>query len=295
MKTMIEVRHMEPMAQHTSWRVGGPAELFCRPQSLAKLIEFLKSVPVDTPLTFIGLGSNLLVRDGGIRGAVVCTSALPRSLDLVADGRVVASAGLPCASFARRVARLGLGPAAFFAGIPGTLGGALAMNAGAFGGETWDRVESVQTIDREGRLTLHARSAFEIGYRDVSGIDAAWFVSATFSFDSAQVGEAAAMQRMLSQRSDTQPLGRPTAGSVFRNPPGAHAGLLIEQAGLKGCRVGGALVSDKHANFIVNTGEASAADIESLIRRIQERVRDVSGVLLETEVRIIGEPGDTAL
>jgi UDP-N-acetylmuramate dehydrogenase len=190
---------------------------------------------------------------------------------------------------ARRCARWGLGPAAFFAGIPGTVGGALAMNAGAFGGETWDRVERVQTIDRGGVMRERGRSEFTVGYRTVAGTPNEWFLSATFRLDPGRETEAATMKGLLDQRSATQPLGRPSAGSVFRNPSGDFAGRLIETAGLKGTRKGGAQVSDKHANFIINTGDATARDIEDLIADIRARVKATSGVELELEVRVLGD------
>jgi UDP-N-acetylmuramate dehydrogenase len=282
----------EPMRNHTSWRVGGPAEFFCRPTSVEELRAFLASVPAQMPMTWFGLGSNLLVRDGGIRGAVICTSRLPRVIERLDARRVRAGAGVPCATLARRCARWGLGPAAFFAGIPGTVGGALAMNAGAFGGETWERVESAVTIDRGGTVRERSRADFTVGYRTVAGAPEEWFLSAVFGFETDR-DEAAAMRQLLSTRSASQPLGRPSAGSVFRNPPGDFAGRLIEQAGCKGARRGGALVSDKHANFIINTGAATAEDIETLIEDVRAAVKQRFGVELELEVRVLGEPAET--
>ena len=285
------VLHQEPMARHTSWRVGGPADLFFRPESVDALAAFLLSLADDVPVTWIGLGSNLLVRDGGIRGAVISTTALPKEFAVEDASRVRASAALPCATLAKRAARAELGPAAFFAGIPGSLGGALAMNAGAFGGETWDSVESVETIDRHGRLHLRAKREYTIGYRSVVGPASEWFVGARFAFTATGVDEQLRIRELLRVRADRQPLGLPSAGSVFRNPEGEHAGALIERAGLKGLRVGGAVVAEKHANFIINTGGATAADVERLIEEVRRRVHDESGILLEPEVRIIGEPG----
>jgi len=254
------------------------------------LADFLAQLAPATPVTWIGLGSNLLVRDGGIRGVVIATHELPKEFGLDAAGRVRASAALPCATFAKRCARLQRGPAAFFAGIPGSLGGALAMNAGAFGGETWDRIAEVETIDRAGAIRRRGRDEFEIGYRTVRGPADEWFLSAGFDLAETPVDEADAIRSLLRERADRQPLGLPSAGSVFRNPPGAHAGALIERAGLKGLRRGGAVVADKHANFIINTGSATAADIEGLIREVRERVQAATGIELEPEVRIVGEP-----
>jgi UDP-N-acetylmuramate dehydrogenase len=283
------VRRFEPMARHTSWRTGGAADLFFEPESVDELREFLASLPAASPVTWIGLGSNLLVRDGGVRGAVVSTMALPKQFEPLGSGKVVVSAALPCATLAKRAARLDLGPAAFFAGIPGSLGGALAMNAGAFGGETWDSVRSVETIDRTGVVRTRSRSEFVIGYRSVRGPGVEWFLGATFEFSEGETTEPDRIRELLKERADKQPLGLPSAGSVFRNPEGGHAGELIERAGLKGLSHGGAIVADKHANFIINTGSATAADIEALIETVRRRVKETTGIDLVPEVRIIGE------
>jgi UDP-N-acetylmuramate dehydrogenase len=287
-----ELNLNEPMARHTSWRVGGPADLFFRPRSIESLSRFLQELPPATAVTWIGLGSNLLVRDGGIRGAVVSTSALPKEFTAQGDGLARCSAALPCATLAKRCARLAIGPAAFFAGIPGSVGGALAMNAGAFGGATWDRVSSVGTIDRQGSVRARSRGDFAVAYRSVSGPAGEWFLDAVFAFspvESTAATESDAIRALLRERAEKQPLGLPSAGSVFRNPEGSHAGELIERAGLKGLREGGAVVADKHANFIINTGTASAADIETLIAEVRRRVNEATGVTLEPEVRIVGE------
>jgi UDP-N-acetylmuramate dehydrogenase len=191
---------------------------------------------------------------------------------------------------AKRCVRWQLGPAAFFAGIPGTVGGALAMNAGAFGGETWANVESVTTIDRAGEIHERPRAEFEIGYRSVRGPLGEWFLGATFRFEHDPVSSMDAIKTLLARRNATQPLGLPSCGSVFRNPQGDFAGRLIEQVGLKGHRRGGAMVSDKHANFIVNLGSATADDVEGLIAEVRAAVERASGVRLELEVRVIGEP-----
>jgi UDP-N-acetylmuramate dehydrogenase len=289
-----EQRLNEPMSRHTSWRVGGPADLFFRPRSIESLRRFLTDLPGDTPVTWIGLGSNLLVRDGGIRGAVISTSALPKEFAAPGDGRVQCTAALPCATLARRCAQQGLGSAAFFAGIPGSVGGALAMNAGAFGGETWDRILAVETIDRSGTVRSRPKTDFAVSYRSVRGPGGEWFIGASFAFppvDSSAATESDRIRELLRERAEKQPLGLPSAGSVFRNPESAHAGALIEHAGLKGLRKGGAVVAEKHANFIINTGTASAADIEALIAEVRQRVSETTGVMLEAEVRIVGEAG----
>jgi UDP-N-acetylmuramate dehydrogenase len=285
-----EVLRNEPLRKHTSWRVGGAADLFYTPTSIADLQRILAGLPPATPVHWLGLGSNLLVRDGGIRGAVIATAGLPRELERVDERRVRASAGLACMLLAKRCVRWQLGPAAFFAGIPGTVGGALAMNAGAFGGETWTHVESVTTIDRGGEVRERARTEFEIGYRSVRGPTPEWFLSATFELEHDASSSMDAIKTLLARRNAAQPLGVPSCGSVFRNPPGDFAGRLIEQAGQKGRRIGGAMVSDKHANFILNVSDATAADIENLIEEVRAAVERTSGVELELEVRVIGEP-----
>ncbi len=290
------LRRDEPMARHVSWRAGGRARAFYTPADVADLSAFLRAFPAPQPVLFVGLGSNLLVRDGGFDGAVVLTHHALKGIALQpaeTGVRVRAGAGVPAPHLARFVAKHGGGAAEWMAGVPGTVGGALAMNAGCYGGETWNHVESVETIDRAGALHRRARTEFEVAYRHVaakSGIDE-WFVGATFAF--APGDEARAMARMrelLARRVATQPLSEPNAGSVFRNPPGDHAARLIESCGLKGFTVGGAQVSSKHANFIVNRGGASAADIESVIEHVEHTVRASTGIALVREVRIVGEP-----
>lgn len=285
-----ELLHDEPMSRHTSWRVGGPADIFFRPQTIESLQAFLQTLADDTPLHWVGLGSNLLVRDGGVRGAVICTLKLPNRIDHLDSSRVRVGAGTACAVFARQCVRWKLGPATFFAGIPGTVGGALAMNAGAFGGETWENVESVETIDRHGELRSRTPEEFEVGYRSVSGTPHEWFLSATFALVEDEATQMSDVRDLLRRRGESQPLGKMSCGSVFRNPPGQFAAQLIEQAGLKGETRGDAVVSEKHANFIINQGAASASDIESLIEDVRARVAESSGVRLTPEVRIIGEP-----
>ena len=283
------LRENEPMARHTSWRVGGPADRYYTPSSIDDLRQFLASLPADEPIFWVGLGSNLLVRDGGVRGTVICTHGVLAGLERLADGSVRAEAGVPCAKLARQCVRWGLGSAEFFAGIPGTVGGALAMNAGAHGGETWERVESVRTIDRAGEIHHRSPAEYSVGYRSVTGPSNEWFLEATFRFEPGVEASKESMQAMLERRKATQPLGLPSCGSVFRNPPGDHAARLIEAAGLKGFRIGGAEVSPKHANFIINTGDATATDIEELIEHVRQTVIEQHGVELQHEVRIVGE------
>lgn len=284
-----EVRVNEPMSKHTSWRVGGPAESFFVPNSIEDLSQFLANLHPDIPVFWFGVGSNLLVRDGGIPGVVISASRILRDLVRVDHLSVRAGAGLPCTQLARQCIRWGLGPSEFFAGIPGTVGGALAMNAGAHGGETWERVESVRTIDRSGVINERAPGEYTVGYRSVTGPSNEWFIEATFRFDPDVTPSREVMNEMLERRKQTQPLGLPSCGSVFRNPPGDHAARLIEDAGLKGFSIGGAEVSEKHANFIINRDDATATDVEELIEYVRKKVIEVHGVELVHEVRIVGE------
>jgi UDP-N-acetylmuramate dehydrogenase len=284
-----ELRFNEPMSRHTSWRAGGPADVFFIPASVDDLSTFLRELDRDTPLFWHGVGSNLLVRDGGIRGVVISATKMLRDLERVDSFLVRAGAGLPCTQLARQCIRWGLGPSEFFAGIPGTVGGALAMNAGAHGGETWERVDSVRTIDRDGEIHERAPAEYTVGYRSVTGPANEWFLEATFRFDPEITPSMETMKTMLERRRTTQPLGLPSCGSVFRNPPGDYSARLIEAAGLKGFRIGGAEVSEKHANFIINRDEATATDIEELIEHVRQTVRDEHGIELVHEVRIVGE------
>jgi UDP-N-acetylmuramate dehydrogenase len=283
-----EVRHDEPMSRHTSWRVGGPAETFFKPASLEDLSAFLQQLDPATPILWFGLGSNLLVRDGGLPGVVIATPGILVDLERTGDQLVRAGASVPCTKLSRQCIRWGLGPSEFFAGIPGTLGGALAMNAGAHGSETWERVRQVKTMGRDGVLRDRDPGDFQIGYRSVLGPPDEWFVEATFEFDPDVDASMEEMKVMLGRRKDTQPLGLPSCGSVFRNPPGDHAARLIESAGLKGYRIGGAEVSEKHANFIINRDDASASDVESLIKHVQDTVAEAHNINLVHEVRIVG-------
>lgn len=279
-----------PMFRHTTWRVGGPADRLYRPADLEDLSAFLSQLPLAEPLYWVGLGSNLLVRDGGIRGTVILTANALDRLEIQGSDGVRAEAGVACARVAKFANRAGLVGAEFLAGIPGTMGGALAMNAGAFGGETWERVAMVETIDRQGRIRHREPRDFEVGYRHVAGPAGEWFVAAHLALRQGDAaGAAERTKEMLARRSATQPVGRPSCGSVFRNPPGDHAARLIQAAGLKGLSIGGAVVSDKHANFIINNGEATAADIEALIQHVQAEVEARFGVRLQPEARFIGE------
>jgi UDP-N-acetylmuramate dehydrogenase len=317
-----EMLHDEPMSRHVSWRAGGVARHLYRPADLADLQNFLQQTPASEPLLAVGLGSNLLVRDSGYRGTVV--QMVGALTELRMDGECIyAQAGVPGAKLARFAATNNLCGAEFFVGIPGTLGGMLAMNAGCYGGETWQKVQRVQVLTRRGELLERTPQEYEIGYRHVCRIEDRglgiedrgsriegggartdftqssipnpqssdeFFVGAWLKFEQGDV-EAARQEikALMEKRSASQPLQLPNAGSVFRNPPGAHAAKLIESCGLKGKRIGGAQVSEKHANFIVNAGGATAADIEDLIEEVRATVEARTGVQLHPEVRIVGE------
>ncbi|MFZ5509340.1 MAG: UDP-N-acetylmuramate dehydrogenase [Pseudomonadota bacterium] len=288
-----ELRRDEPMARHVSWRAGGAAARAYFPADLADLAAFLGALRGDEPVLFVGLGSNLLVRDGGFAGTVIFTHAALKTLRLEDDGLIYAEAGVASPKVARFAANHERAGAEFLAGIPGTVGGALAMNAGCYGGETWNVVQRVLTVDRAGRVRQRTARDYHIGYRHVGLRRAAdeWFVAAWFRLPAGD-GQAARahIKELLERRIASQPLQLPNAGSVFRNPPGDHAARLIEAAGLKGLAVGGARVSEKHANFIVNAeGRATAGDIEALIEQVRAVVKEKFGVDLVREVRIVGE------
>ncbi|MCP4128022.1 MAG: UDP-N-acetylmuramate dehydrogenase [Gammaproteobacteria bacterium] len=285
-----EMLYDEPLSGYTTWRVGGPARRLYRPADGDDLVQFMQSMPTDEPLLWLGLGSNLLVRDGGFNGTVILTRGQLDSIEMLGGSRVRVEAGVSSAKLARIAANDGLCGVEFLAGIPGTLGGALSMNAGAFGGETWEWVEQVEMVDRNGSVQLRKPEDFEIGYRRVKGAEGEWFLAATLKLEPGD-GEAAmnAIQELLAKRASSQPIGLPSCGSVFRNPEGDYAARLIEQAGLKGVCIGKACVSEVHANFIINTGGAKAAEIEQLMQLVREQVAQASGIHLISEVHIVGE------
>jgi len=294
------LRLHEPMARHLSWRAGGAADRCYTPADLDDLAVFLARLPASEPLLFVGLGSNLLVRDGGFRGTVVLMHGSGKR-PVLTDGLVYAEAGVASPKVARFAASNDRVGAEFLAGIPGTIGGALAMNAGCYGGETWAIVERVLMIDRCGAMQTRYPGEFEIGYRHCElrsasiGADA-WFAAAWFRLSCGDGARARAhIRELLERRIASQPLSLPNSGSVFRNPPGDHAARLIESCGLKGLQRGGARISEKHANFIVNPkGAATARDIEWLISDARRRVLEATGFELQAEVRIVGEPEEAA-
>lgn len=296
-----QIRLNESMKKHVSWRAGGNARYFYLPKDCDDLSRFLSLLPRSIPVYMVGLGSNLLVRDGGFNGAIVGLHAKLNDLFIGSmdsrEGSVFAGAGVPCAKLARFAGMKNLVGSEFLAGIPGTVGGALAMNAGCYGGETWDLVERVQVIDRAGNISERRADDYRIGYRSVARKqdiqnqeEEEWFVGAWFRLITGNgTTSMQKIKKLLTMRISTQPLNYPNAGSVFRNPEGDYAARLIENANLKGLRVGGAMVSTKHANFIINTGNATATDIEAVIYEVQHKVKERTGVSLVREVRIIGD------
>lgn len=280
----------EPMSRYTSWRVGGNADQLYIPAGLDDLRLFLQSADANKPIYFIGLGSNLLVRDGGIRGTVVLMHNVLTEMKIDGD-LVYAEAGVTCGKLAKFCAREAKQGAEFFAGIPGTLGGALAMNAGCYGSETWNVVNSVMTINARGELNQRDAAAFIATYRHVTmPVQGEWFVAAWLNLTAGDAHESTQkIKDLLAKRLASQPLNLPSAGSTFRNPAGDYAARLIEASGLKGYIIGGAQVSEKHANFIVNIGGANALDIELLIKHMHETVLAKNGVALQQEVKVIGE------
>lgn len=287
------LRRNEPLAAHTSWRVGGPADRYFEPADREDLLAFIAGLPAREPVTWLGLGSNLLVRDGGLRGTVICLHGALGGLATAGDHEIYAEAGVHCArlaKYAQTHRRAGLG---FMAGIPGTVGGALAMNAGAWGGETWAQVVAVEVVYRDGRAEWRSPGDFRIAYRQVEApAGVLGFLGARFRVGADEHGQHERVTRQwLARRKATQPVGKPTAGSTFRNPGGDYAARLIESCGLKGERIGGAEVSTLHANFIVTEAGATAADVEALIQRLRDVVREKTGVDLQPEVRILGQVG----
>lgn len=282
----------EPLASYTTWRVGGPAAQLYKPAHLNDLSVFLRGLASDQPLLWLGLGSNSLIRDAGFAGTVILTQGCLKEMILQESGRVKVEAGVSCASMARFCARNHLSGGEFWAGIPGTMGGALRMNAGCHGGETWQSIVELQTMTREGEIKIRKPEEFDIAYRHVAGLNNnEWFVSATFELAAGDKSTSLQeIKHLLEHRANTQPTNEYNCGSVFRNPPGDFAARLIESCGLKGFRLGGAMVSEKHANFIINhQGEATASDIEALIHLVHTKVYERTAIELIREVHYIGD------
>ena len=282
----------ESLANYNSWRVGGNAKQLYLPADLDDLKNFLDSrLRGNDKLIWIGLGSNLLIRDHGLDAIVIITQGGLNKMELLAEPNTVRiEAGVACGQAARFCARAGLTGIEFLAGVPGTMGGALKMNAGAHGSETWEFVSAVETIDAQGQIRLRPASDYQTSYRYVETPDNEWFVAAHLTLIPGDKEKS--LQRikdLLAHRAATQPINLPNCGSVFRNPPGDYAAKLIEACGLKGKSVGGASVSVKHANFIINEHHASAADIEHLIELVAQEVASHHGIQLIREVHILGD------
>lgn len=281
----------ESLVHYNTWRVGGQAKALYKPADLADLSRFLKASSKDEPILFLGLGSNSLISDQGFSGTVIVTQSCLNEMDCVGPNLIRVEAGVSCAKLARFSVRHALEGGEFWAGIPGTMGGALRMNAGCFQGETWDSVVQVETIDRDGSLRIRYPNEFQISYRQVLGLENEWFVAATFRLVPGDKEKSSQrIKELLARRAATQPTDKYNCGSVFRNPPGHYAAQLIESCGLKGKRIGGAMVSEKHANFIINDeGLASATEIEDLMQAVQDEVYEKTAVLLKREVHFIGD------
>ena len=284
----------EPLSRHTSWRVGGPAARYYEPADRDDLVAFVNQLAASEPVLWLGLGSNLLVRDGGFAGTVIALHGAVDGISREGESTVYAEAGAHCARLAKFAEKARLAGLGFMAGIPGTVGGALAMNAGAWGGETWSVVREAEGIFRDGRTAWLNPKQFVIGYRTVvPPPEFLGFLGARFAVSADDGSHASATRASLAQRKATQPVGKPSAGSTFRNPPGDYAARLIEQCGLKGTRIGGAEVSTLHSNFILTGDGATAADVEQLILHIQQAVRQQTGIDLHAEVKVVGVEADT--
>ncbi len=282
--------HNHPLAKHTSWKIGGPAEYFYRPVDTEDLIKLLNAWQ-DEPVTIIGAGTNILIRDQGIKGLVIHLRNSLNKLQALDENTIHSEAGVNLTYLVQKCTELGMIGATFMAGIPGTLGGALKMNAGAYGDAIWHYVKSVETINRHGQIKTRAATEFIASYRQIEGLAKnEWFISAELKFNSGEIEKAKQqMQTYIQKREKSQPLNLPSCGSVFRNPDGDYAARLIEVNGLKGKQIGGAKISEKHANFIVNCGNAKAADVESLMQEIVATVEKSNGIKLITEVHILGD------
>ncbi len=289
-----KILYQVPLSRYTSLHVGGIADIMMYPANLTELQQVINVCRTENvPYFILGRGSNLVIRDGGIRGIVIKLSRSFKKIKIVKEfgnhvGLLV-EAGVSLSRLLTYSVSRGLSGMEFTSGIPGSLGGALAMNAGAFGGETWSHVVSVETIDRDGNVHKRDADEYQVGYRSVSGPADEWFTAAIFQFEQGDGSAASeAIKKLLARRAETQPMGAASCGSVFTNPDNDHAARLIESCGLKGYRIGGAVVSEKHANFIINDNNASTDDIESLIKYVQNTVLNQQGVELQTEVRIVG-------
>jgi UDP-N-acetylmuramate dehydrogenase len=288
LKNELHTNH--PLAKYTSWQIGGPAEYFYRPESIKDLINLLQNWQ-DEPITILGAGSNVLIRDKGIKGLVIYLRGGLNQIQELDENTFRVESGVSLRTLVQNCANAGMLDAAFMAGIPGTLGGALKMNAGAYGGYIWNHVKAVETINRQGQIKLRDKAEFAIGYREVKGLSPnEWFVAAHLHFVRDDVEKTKQqIETHLEKRTKSQPLEYPSCGSVFRNPTGDYASRLIEANKLKGRQIGGAKVSEKHANFIINCGNATAMDVEALIEEIILAIEKAHQIKLIPEVHILGE------
>lgn len=274
-----------------TWRIGGKAEKLYWPHDLPDLQYFLSTLPEDEPLTWIGLGSNMLIRDGGVKGTVILTQGALNDLKHTPEGFIRAESGVASAQAARFSARYDYTGGEFLAGVPGSIGGNLVMNAGACGSETWDSIHHVETINRQGQINERSPAEFDISYRSMKGLpENEWFAAAVFEFQKGEAGEPMKKIRsILDHRTETQPANLPCCGCVFKNPEGNFASKMIDELGLKGTQIGGLRISEKHANFMINTGDATAKDVEAMIALVRAKVHEAYGVELNTEVKMVGE------
>jgi UDP-N-acetylmuramate dehydrogenase len=288
-----ELFYNEPLSNYNTWRVGGPAKCLFKPKDIPSLQKFLQLLSPKEPVLWLGLGSNSLISDQGFDGTVILTQGCLKSLEFITPDQVRVEAGVSCAQLARFCARKGLINGEFWAGIPGTFGGALRMNAGCYQSETWDYVTEVETIDRQGQIRRRLPEEFNVTYRYVEGLreQEEWFLAGFCRLPLGNSEESLLkIKELLAKRAATQPTGEYNCGSVFRNPPGDYAARLIEASGLKGQRIGGAQISLKHANFIINEhAEAKAEDICALINLVKETVKAKYDINLVQEVHMIGE------
>lgn len=286
LKSPLLMQH--PLNRYTTWRTGGVGEIVLIPESIEDLSTVLQWIPEDYPVTWLGLGSNVLIRDEGLRGLVIITQGSILNEINLENNTLYAQAGVPCGQLARWVARNNKSGLEFLAGIPGTVGGALAMNAGCYGGETWDHVIQVETIDRKGVRHTRQKNEFEIHYREVSYPIKEYFLATCFTVLEGNKAESLLkIKTLIDQRNLAQPTNLPNCGSVFKNPVGYHAAALIQACGLKGHKIGGAQISEKHANFIVNIDNARSNDILAIIALIKEKVKEKFGIQLEQEVKVM--------
>jgi UDP-N-acetylmuramate dehydrogenase len=285
----IELRFDEPMAKHTSFRIGGPVEVMGFPRSAEELSKILKlSALLDTKPVILGAGTNVLAPDEGMRGLVICLKDCLDGMERIGENTIRVMAGVTMTRAAVFAANLGLSGLEFAHGIPGTVGGGVYMNAGAYGGEICQICKSVEVMDMEGNVRHFSNEEMAFSYRhsvleDRCGI----VISADFALTELPAEEIREkMKELMGKRSASQPLDKPSAGSAFKRPVGGYAAALIDQAGLKGYQVGGAAISTKHAGFVVNMGGATAKDVRELLKQVSNIVFDKSGIRLEPEVRI---------